>query len=195
MKVSAVGRIQFSDVFSKTIALRDDAVIDCLINGLLFTIAQPWTAPVSVPGHSWSTFSFCLPVQSSLFAMKRIFHFAHSVQNAKGGVKNPCTWFDFQKPRVRALDRSDLLTVRVRSPLILFYTFVLRASKVPLFALCGRFSLYLSERNARRERWVRYARCVSFHGREPFRGLTCAEWVNILTWAHHYLHVLGCEWK
>ena len=50
----------------------------------LSTIAQPWTAPVSVRGHSWPTFSLFLPVQSSLFLLPWAdFFVSSSVQNAK----------------------------------------------------------------------------------------------------------------
>ena len=51
----------------------------------LSTIAQPWTASVSVRGHSWPTFSLFLPVQSSLFTfLCAEFFISYSVQNAKG---------------------------------------------------------------------------------------------------------------
>ena len=53
------------------------------------TIAQPWTAPVSVLEHSWPTFSLFLPVQSSLFTLPRAECFvSSSVQNAKEGVNH-----------------------------------------------------------------------------------------------------------
>ena len=59
--MSAIGRTRFGNVFGRTIALRDDAVIDCLIKWVLWApavdIAQPLTAPVSVLEHSWPTFS------------------------------------------------------------------------------------------------------------------------------------------
>ena len=55
----------------------------------LLTIAQTWTAPVSVLGHSWPTFSLFLPVQSSLFTLLWAeFFVSSSVQNAQGGVNN-----------------------------------------------------------------------------------------------------------
>ena len=59
--------------FGRTIAVRDDAVIDCLIKWVQLAPAidhsQPWTAPVSVLEYSWPTFSLFLPVQSSLFTL------------------------------------------------------------------------------------------------------------------------------
>ena len=92
--------------FDTTIALPDDAVVDWLIKllqllylmmrslidwsnkyswRLHLTIAQPWTAPVFVLGHSWPTFSLSLPVQSSLFTLLWAeFFISSSVQNAKG---------------------------------------------------------------------------------------------------------------
>ena len=45
---------------------------------LLSTIAQPWTAPVSVLGHSWPTFSLSVSTSSVFppdFVMSRNFHF------------------------------------------------------------------------------------------------------------------------
>ena len=45
------------------------SLIDWLNEGLLLTIAQSWTAPVSVLGHSRPFFSLSLSVQSSLFTL------------------------------------------------------------------------------------------------------------------------------
>ena len=51
----------------------------------LSTIAQPWTAPVSVLEHSWPTFSLFLPVQCSLFTLLWAeFWISSSVKNAQG---------------------------------------------------------------------------------------------------------------
>ena len=49
------------------------------------TVAQSWTAPVSVLGHSWPTFSLFLSVQSALFILRWAEFFVSStIQNAKG---------------------------------------------------------------------------------------------------------------
>ena len=53
--------------FSRTIAFRQDPVVDWLIKWLLSTIAQSWIALVPVLGQGWPTFSLFLPIQSSLF--------------------------------------------------------------------------------------------------------------------------------
>ena len=55
----------------------------------LSTIAQPWTAPVSVLGHSWPTFSLFQPVQSFLFNFlwAQFFYFAQYPKR-RGGVNN-----------------------------------------------------------------------------------------------------------
>ena len=51
----------------------------------LSTIAQPWTAPVSVLGHNWPTFFLFLPVQSSLFTLLWAeFFISPSILNAMG---------------------------------------------------------------------------------------------------------------
>ena len=51
---------------------------------LPLTMAQPWTAPVSVLGHNRPTFSLFLPVQSSLFTLPWTeFFISSAVQNAK----------------------------------------------------------------------------------------------------------------
>ena len=56
----------------------------------LSATAQPWTAPVSVLGHSWPTFSLFLPVQSSLFTLlwAEFFFVSRSVQKGQGGGVN-----------------------------------------------------------------------------------------------------------
>ena len=52
----------------------------------LFTIAQSWTAPVSLLGHSWPTFFLFLPIESFLFTLLWAeFFISFSVQNARGG--------------------------------------------------------------------------------------------------------------
>ena len=49
----------------------------------------PWTAPVSVLGHSWPTFSLFLPVQSSLFNLPWAeFSFRPVSKTRGGGVVN-----------------------------------------------------------------------------------------------------------
>ena len=93
-RISAIGRIQFENgFFGRTIALRHAAVIDCLIKWMLSTIAQPWTAPVSVLGHRWPTFSLFPPGQSPLFAfaMSRIFYLVQCSKR-QGGVSIISEW-------------------------------------------------------------------------------------------------------
>ena len=72
--MSAVGRIQFGNVFlaGPSLYVMMQSLIDWLnecSRHLPSTIARPWTAPVSVLGHNWPTFSLFLPVQSSLFTL------------------------------------------------------------------------------------------------------------------------------
>ena len=72
-RISAIGRIQFGKVLvGLLLYVTMQSLIDWLNEGSwhqLSTIAQPWTAPVSLLGHSWPTFSLFLPVQSSLFTL------------------------------------------------------------------------------------------------------------------------------
>ena len=53
---------------------------------LLPAIGQTWTAPVSVFGHNWPTFSLFLPFHTFLFPLPWAqFFVSSSVQNAEGG--------------------------------------------------------------------------------------------------------------
>ena len=80
----------------RTVVLRDDAIIDCLIRWVqlttwhqLSTTDKPWTAPVYVLGHSWPTFSLTLPVQSALFTLlwAEFLYFAQCPKH-QGGVNS-----------------------------------------------------------------------------------------------------------
>ena len=92
--IPAIGRIQSDSVFLVGLLLyiMMQSLIDWLNQQswrLLSTIAQSWTAPVSVLGHSWPTFSLFLPVQSSLFTLLWTeFFIPSTIQNAEGGVNN-----------------------------------------------------------------------------------------------------------
>ena len=109
-RISAIGIIWFGNVFLvRLLFLPHEAVIDWLIKWVqllhlmmqslidwlnahswhqLSTKAQPWTAPVSVLGHSWPTFSLLLPVQSSLFTLVWAEFFFRPVSKTPKGVNN-----------------------------------------------------------------------------------------------------------
>ena len=80
--------------FGKIIALRDDAVIDCLIKWAQLAHAVDHNPALNHPClRAWTPLSYFpslfLPVQSSLFTLLWAeFFISASVQNAKGDVNN-----------------------------------------------------------------------------------------------------------
>ena len=114
----------------------------------LSTIAQPWTAPVSVLEHSWPTFSLSLPVQSSLFTSLWVeFFISSSFQNVKRSFSSK-----------RAANYLEITPGGKSSDI-----FVTPGRLLPLerAILCPSQLFHLTkQRTMRGRRWCMFIRCV-----------------------------------
>ena len=114
-------------------------------------LLKPWTASVSVLGHSWPTFSLFPPVHSSLFTwLWAEFFISSSVQNARGGVNNFTVPLVFQL--VLNWKSIRLTPVRSTGRCRRYYKVGQRPSSTR--KQCTADVIYLSE--AAREKWIKF---------------------------------------